>query len=178
MTGAALENLWGPAGIWAADTWTRLNTDHFDGQLRYRVVVFGLTPHGHAYGHTNPSGRITLHPSLLDPHSDAWARSHELGARWATDVLLHEMVHVRLFADDIADDHHNSRQWCDEITRITPQLNLPPVKAAPVKPRRIDGAVRRLPLAGHLTRDEIAHWPHSIRPADYYTDAGRINVPI
>jgi hypothetical protein len=63
--------------------------------------------------------------------------------------------------------------------RITPQLGLPPIKAAPVKTRRIDGKVTRQPLDGHLSRGDIARWPYSLRPAGYYdsTDT-RIHVPI
>jgi hypothetical protein len=59
---AALENLWGDAGAWAADTWTRLG--HFDGQAplsRHRVRA-------HSTRHTsNPDGRITLHPAPTPP---------------------------------------------------------------------------------------------------------------
>jgi hypothetical protein len=70
---AALENLWGDAGTWAADTWTRLNATHFDGQLRYHGIVWGLTPHGGRLGHTSRTDRITLHPALLDPQGeDPW----------------------------------------------------------------------------------------------------------
>jgi hypothetical protein len=179
---AALENLWGDAGAWAADTWTRLNTTHFDGRLRYHGIVWGLTPHGGRLGHTSHTGRITLHPALLDPQSDAWKIGHRLGARHAADVLLHEMIHGALADHGVANStknpHHNTQGWCDEITRITPQLGLDPVKAAPVKPRRIDGVVKRKPLDGHLSRDDMAHWPHSLRPTGYYTPGGRIHVPI
>ena len=81
---AALDNLWGEAGLWAADTWTRLNADHFDGRLRYDGVVWGLTPHGCKLGYTsNPDGRITLHPALLDPRSNAWGIWDKLGMRYA-----------------------------------------------------------------------------------------------
>jgi hypothetical protein len=198
---AALENLWDDAGTWVADTWTRHNTDHFAGALRFHGVVFGLIPHGDHLGHTySHSRRITLHPSLLDPHGeDPWsitensrvkvARSGDwdvspdkLGAAYATDVLLHEMVHVKLFDAGIEGPHHNEQPWCDEIMRITPQLGLDPVKAAPVKPRRIkvDGVskVVRRPLDGHLSRIAIASWPHSLRPVGYYTAAGRRRVAI
>jgi hypothetical protein len=180
---AALENLWGQAGTWTADTWTRLNVAHFAGQLRYHGIVFGLTPHGHRFGPTsNPDGRITLHPALLDPRGNAWRISDKLGERYAEDVLLHEMVHVTLFAAGVGnerkDPHHNTDEWCAEIVRITPTPGLPPIKAAPVEPRRVDGSVARIPLDGHLTRDQIARWPHSIRPAGWYDQAGRIPVLI
>lgn len=187
---AALENLWRHAGTWAADTWTRLNTDHFDGQLRYHGIVWGLTPHGGRFGHTSNTGRITLHPALLSPKSaDPWDLKEltggieVLGAAHAADVLLHEMVHVALFAAGVeqhgeGQSHHNTTQWCEAIMRITPQLGLPLILAAPVKPRRVNGKVVREPLDGHLPRAVIARWPHTVRPAGYYTHAGRIHVPI
>jgi hypothetical protein len=31
---------------------------------------------------------------------------------------------------------HNTEPWCEQITRITPQLGMAAIKAAPVKPRR------------------------------------------
>jgi hypothetical protein len=180
---AALENLWRDAGTWAADTWTRLNAAHFGGRLRYHGIVWGLTPHGHALAHTYSSGRITLHPALLNPQSDdPWLLEEtsgaQLGTRFAADTLLHEMVHVCLFDRDITGPHHNSTEWCDEIVRITPQLGLPEIKAAPVKPRRVNRKVMRKPLDGHLPRDDISRWPHPLRTGDYYTRDGRVRVPI
>jgi hypothetical protein len=187
---AALKNLWDDAGEWIVDTWTRLNRDHFDGMLKYHGVVWGLTPHGGSLGHTygGSSRRITLHPAIIDPHTDAWdyekhsAGATKLGAAFAADVLLHEMVHVKLFDAGVelgeGNSHHNTAPWCDEVMRITPQLGLDPVKAAPVKPRRVDGIVRRLPLDGHLSRSDIGEWPHSLRPTGYYTSAGRIRIRI
>jgi hypothetical protein len=125
----------------------------------------------------------------LDPQSaDPWClqemtRGVEvLGAAHAADVLLHEMVHVALFAAGVEhredDSHHNTPEWCEQITRITPQLHLEPIKAAPVKPRRVNGKVVRRPLDGHLARAVIARWPHTLRPAGYYTRDGRIDVSI
>jgi hypothetical protein len=178
---AALTNLWGDAGAFAADTWTGLNAAHFDGALHYHGIVFGLTPHGHRLGHTTEMGRITLHPSLLDPRGDAWSISAKLGERYAADVLLHEMVHAWLFqhgGDGCEDGGHNTAEWCAEIVRITPALGLPAIKAAPVKTRRIDGKVERRELDGHLSRSDIAHWPHSLRLPGYYGTEGRVRVPI
>jgi hypothetical protein len=31
---------------------------------------------------------------------------------------------------------HNTEPWCEQITRITPQLGMAAIKAAPVKPGR------------------------------------------
>ena len=178
----ALENLWGAAGSWTADTWTRLNDTHFGGTLNYHGIVFGLTPHGHTLGHTYPTGRITLHTSLLDPRGRARLIGDQLGERYAADVLLHEMCHVALFALGIGNDnkhpHHNTVEWCAEIVRITPALGLSAIRAAPVTPRRVDGKVVRRPLDGYLARDDVARWPWSIRPAGFYDGEGRTSVHI
>jgi hypothetical protein len=163
----------------------RLNAEHFAGRLRYHGIVWGLTPHGYALGHTYDDGRITLHPSLLDPHGNAWSIWDKLGMRFAEDVLRHEMVHAALRDRGVpgngAEGDHNTQPWCEEIMRITIQLGLPAILAAPVKPRRVNGRVRRQPLDGHLTRDQMARWPHTIRPDGYYArdaDAERIRVRI
>ena len=179
----ALENLWDQGGIWASNTWTRLNTEHFGGKLKYHGIVWGLTPHGCRLGHTSPAGRITLHPALLNPRGNAWQISGKLGTLFAADVLLHEMCHVDLFAAGVSNDdegrHHNTQEWADLIMRITPELGLWTVLAAPVKPRRIDGNVVRRPLDGHLSRDQMARWPYSLRLDGYYsTDPETIRVPI
>jgi hypothetical protein len=74
---------------------------------------------------------------------------------------------------------HDTDEWCAGIVRISPVLGLPPIKAAPVKTRRVNGVVVRRPLDGHLPRADIAGWPHSLRPDGYYgPDAERIAVRI
>lgn len=180
---AALENLWDEAGAWAADAWTALNDRHFGGRLRYHGIVFGLTPHGAGVAHTSHTGRITLHPALLSPRGeDPWRIGKRLGARYAEHVLLHEMIHVQLFDRGVdVDDrggHHNTAEWCAEITRITEELGLEPIQAAPVLPRRVGGKVVREPLEGHLGRAAIASWPQSIAPWETYTREGRVPVPM
>lgn len=178
---AALENLWGEAGTWAAETWTSHNAAYFGGQLHYHGAVFGLTPHGRRLGHTSrTSGRITLHPSLLDPQGNAWALEPRLGVRFASDVLLHEMIHAHLFdGGDLGEESHNSEGWCVEITRLTPLLGLDPIHAEPVRQHRVDGKVTRWAREGYLPRNRIADWPHSLRPARYYeADPQHIRVPI
>jgi len=180
---AALENLWGDAGAWIADTWTVLNDRHFGGRLKYRGVVWGLTPHGRGYGHTSSAGRITLHPALLDPAgADPWTLGDQLGGRYAAHALLHEMIHVQLIERGVAHDesggHHNTTEWCAEITRITGELGWPPIRAMPVRPRRINGVVTRQAHTGFLDRADIASWPHSIAAEGSYGPAGRLAVPV
>ena len=79
-----------------------------------------------------------------------------LGVAYARDVLLHELVHVGTEGAE-----HNSEDWCWEIVRITPLLGLPKVQAEPVKPRRVNGEVRRLARDGQLERAQIATWQPS-----------------
>ncbi len=33
-------------GVWAYDTWERLNAEYFDGRLKAGGIFWGLTPHG------------------------------------------------------------------------------------------------------------------------------------
>lgn len=173
--------LWGDAGTWAADTFAALNRDYFDGHVPARGIAWGLTPHGHRLGHTQPSGRITLHPALLDPKSDAWGTAEFLGAGYATDVLLHEMMHALLFArgiDNTTDGGgHNIPAWCEQVERLAPRLGLGTVRAAPVKPRRVDGKVVRLARDGHLSRDALARFPHSLREPAWHR-ANRQRMPV
>lgn len=165
--------LWGEAGQWAADTFTQLNKDLFSSEVPFNGIVWGLTPHGHHLGHTwQSSGRITLHPSLLSPSSlDPWQTGGLLGEAYARDVLLHEMIHALLFGRGLTiehESHHNTKPWCAEVVRLAGLLGIGEVQAAPVKPRRVDGTVKRLPLDGHLSRADIAHFPHSLRADSFY----------
>jgi hypothetical protein len=93
--------LWGAAGTWAHDTFCKLNELYFEDQVSHAGIVWGLTPHGHTFGHTHTNGRIALHPALLDPHSDAWKIERFVGEPYARDVLLHEMIHALLFSRGI-----------------------------------------------------------------------------
>jgi len=174
----AQEVLWGEAGLWAHDTFAQLNAVHFGGEISHSGIVWGLTPHGARLGHCRHDGRITLHPALLDPKSDAWGIEPYLGEAYARDVVLHEMIHALLFQRGL-EAGHNGEPWCAEIVRLAPELGLKPIKAAPVVPRRVDGKVRRLPLPGHLDRKTIATFPHPLRPASYYKNTnGRLPVAI
>jgi hypothetical protein len=162
-------------GAWAHDTFARLNEACFGGLLTPRPVLWGLTPHGRSLGYYHAgSRRIVLHESLIRPSGDAWGQASLLGPRYAEDVLLHEMVHAaqhELRGGPLgreANGPHNEPVWCAEIERLTPLLGLPPIKARPVKPRRVNGSVSRRPRDGCLSQGQIARWPHCLRPAEYY----------
>jgi SprT-like family len=174
----AQQILWGDAGAWAHDTFTELNAKYFADEIPPSGIVWGLTAHGARLGHCHCDGRITLHPALLDPKSNAWGIEPYLGEAYAADVVLHEMIHALLFHRGV-DAEHNGEPWCAEIVRLAPELGLEPIRAAPVVPRRIDGKVRRLPLPGHLDRKTIAAFPHPLRPKEYYRNTnGRLRIAI
>jgi hypothetical protein len=162
----------GEAGTWAAETFARLNVSYLSGEVPCRGIAWGLTPHGGHLGHTQPSGRITLHPALLDPQSNAWNIEPFLGEAFAEDVILHEMIHALFRARGIPSNEktgeHNTQHWCDEIMRLAPLLGLGDLKAAPVKPRRIDGEVTRKELDGYMTQDQLARFPHPLRRAGWF----------
>ena len=173
----------GELGGWAFDAFDELNALCFGGRLEPRPIVWGLTPHGKALGYYSGSdGLITLHTSLVRPSGDAWRIRSLLGERYARDVLVHEMVHAAQrellgHARFGGNDTHNCASWCDEIVRVTPLFGLPPINAAPVRQRRVNGAVRWYVQPGHLKRADLARWPHSIRPRDYYERDARGLLP-
>jgi hypothetical protein len=74
------------------------------------------------------------------------------------------MVHAKLILAGKCPDH-NALPWCEEIERLSPLVLANPIQAKPVHPRRVGGVNKRVALEGHLTRSELASWPHSLRPA-------------
>ncbi len=59
-------------GVWAYDTWQRLNIEYFDETLTVGGIFWGLTPHGHTLGFYSPwRNSITLHTSLVRPSGAA-----------------------------------------------------------------------------------------------------------
>lgn len=90
------------------------------------------------------------------------------------------MTHASLtLKGDVA--AHNGWPWCTEITRISSLIGLGDILAEPVNPRWIsdgDGPARSVRVAheGHLTRRQIAAWPHSLRPAGYYPAGQHLDV--
>jgi hypothetical protein len=170
---------WGDHGGWLVDEWARLNEEYYGGQLEQPALVWGMTPHGHALGLYSHAGgslhssRITLHESLLLPKSASpWGISwKELNRKFASDVLLHEMLHQQI--DEVqgvqrkGPSSHATTEWCEGIVRLGDMLGMS-IKAEPVKPRRINGKVTRKARRGYLTQGQIASFPHSVRPPKFY----------
>lgn len=167
---------WGDFGGWIYDEWIDLNGACFEGSLKPSGIVWGLTPHGGSLGYYQPRfDVITLHKSLVDPHSPApWGiPAYQLNKIFASDVLLHEMIHQKIHQTGMnatGKSSHNNGAWASEVTRIAGIIGIN-AKAATVKQRRIDGKVCWVPIDGHMTLSELSRFPYSVRPGEHYDPA-------
>ncbi|MCS3613092.1 hypothetical protein [Salinibacter ruber] len=136
-----------------------------------------------------------------------WTEAEKLGERYARDVLLHQvllhqMVHqyvceVRQISGQEArlnspqggngadgGSPHNCPSWVAEINRLMEEMDVG-CRACVINQRRIEGDVRWAPPEGFppsgyegLTEiGQLARWPHSARPAGYYTSDPYISDP-
>jgi len=174
----------GNIGGWAYDTWAAHNQQYFDGMLNPCSIIWGLTAHGHALGFYNSwLNRITLHESLVDPKFDksnssggekVWGQGAEaFGAFYASDVLLHEMIHQKIYqvyghdgSEEGGNSSHNNPIWVAEVNRLAPLLDLP-YKAEVIRQKRIDKKVQWHTPPGIMSRDELSRFPTSVRPQGY-----------
>lgn len=169
---AAAAIMWPRFGEWAYETWLSHNYAYFDGELETCGIIWGLTPHGKCMGRF--SGVITLHSSLIESHGNPWGARAWLGEQWASDVLLHEMVHQAIHqrtggngAVLKSDSSHSNPHWAAEVDRISPLIGLD-VRAMAIRQRRINRTLTRTPDAGYMTLKQLSEWPHSVRPQGYY----------
>ena len=159
--------LWGDAGARVVNTFARLNAEHFDSELPPLPMVIGITAYGRCLGIT----RYSSHATGGLPRITIASNLFSSGVNRVADTVLHEMVHAHLMLAG-RDTTHNGRPWCEELERLSPAVLGRTVCAKPVTPRRIDGKVRRAALGGHLTRKQLASWPHSLRGDDF--DGGQV----
>jgi hypothetical protein len=174
-------------GAWLYDTWKSHNETYFDGQLKVIPLYFGILPHGAKLGlyHSGDYPRISIHQSLLDPSGDAWQILPLLGERFASDVLLHEMVHQAIYERYGHDgseldkfsgaSSHNNPAWCAEIVRLASMIGLGSIKAQPVRRTRLDNAQTGKkgkpswqPAPGYLDREQLSSFPHCLTNEAYY----------
>lgn len=144
--------LWGEAGAFMLDTYQAHNREHFAGELPPLPMVLGLTAYGRCLGLTRGEWaddlpRITIASNLFAQGTVA-----------VSDTILHEMIHAKLVLQG-AYPKHDGEPWRQEIIRLSPAVLGAPILAAAVKPRRVEGKMRRVVEPGHLTQREIAHWP-------------------
>lgn len=184
-----------PMGSWAYDTFEELNETFFDCRLSLPLIQWGLTEWGDTYGYyMTEHQKIILHTSLMKKGAKAWTltdpltgrkESNELlGARFASHVLLHELMHHANYLDYGLEymKHrkcHNCQPWVDEINRIAPLLGLN-VKAHVCKQRRIrepgqtKGAGKPTmapPDDSYITYKQMYSFPHNLMPSGYYEKA-------
>ena len=180
--------LWGTAGDFAAAEFARLNREHFAGSIPPMPIVIGLTAFGRCIGLTRDgcwldSPRITLAPELFNGNHRTAG-----GPRMVSDVLVHEMVHAALMLRG-EDPQHNADPWCRLLAELSPAVLGREIAARPVRPRRVPNPNRdadpdapktiviRKPEPGTMSQAELARWPHSCRPGDYYLKGKPIPVP-
>jgi hypothetical protein len=167
-------SFFGDLGAWAYDEWTNLNDRYFGSQNKPGPMLWGLTPHGRSLGSFSANrNAITLHKSLVEPSTDApWAISY-LGKKYASDVILHEMIHQHIHQMSLPTkgySSHDNKSWCDQLNRLAPMLgfkNMP--RAEVIKQKRVGGKVQWYVPPGCMTRKELASFPHSQRSSEYFS---------
>jgi hypothetical protein len=180
--------LWGDAGDRAAAEFCRLNREHFAGSIPPMPVIIGLAPFGHCIGVTRPAGWLAAPRIGLAPEIFTGNHRTPGGPRMLADVLVHEMVHAILMLRG-EDPSHNGLPWCRMLRNLSPAVLGHRVTARPVVPQRVPNPARatdpdaprtvvvRRTEPGHLSRADLAHWPHSLRPNGFYAGDEPIPVP-
>lgn len=178
--------LWGEAGAYAHDTYTRLRPllPELPPEL---PITIGIVAYGRCRGMTRTTWehgpRISLFSSLFRAE---YGQDRRGGGNEVADTILHEMVHAWLAIT--GRDSTHSGDWYETCNR----LSLPVLgrelgfKYEPKKIRRKsvrvpnprydpddpDGdqrktIVRKVPTEEAVIHSEMCTWPHPFRPADY-----------
>jgi hypothetical protein len=177
---AAAVALWGDAGAYAHDAYTRLRVAHFPHLPEQMPITIGLTAYGHCLGLTRGNWthgpRISLGSELFNG-----SRRIRGGTGWVDDVLVHEMLHANLHLSG-QDSAHNSDDWYAAVQELSPAIlgcTLDIKRGADRKSVRVPnphyqpGAgypktmVRKVPAGLGWIHDMVATWPYSFRPKDY-----------
>lgn len=153
----------GERGKRIVDLWKQYNTEYFgEGLKPVPIILVPVSPYGHWYGlccgtSENRTALIYLMSNL------EWDQMRA--------ILLHEMIHQKLFEDGEAPSHE-SGGWRREIMRISEDYFGKPFWAGKYtvkKVRDADGRRRsvRANQAGpngedSISQREIASWPTSL----------------
>lgn len=152
------------------ERWHEYNERFFTGQLVVPYILLAEPKMPSALGDCAPvSGfgarsQIRIRPSIVfggHPLVRSGAAFAEGRLRFAADVLLHEMVHqYHQEVTGVTEDSYSGHgpAFRDECNRIGALLGLPPVRTCKAR-----GRDRDLP--------SCSHWPHNVRPPDYYLGA-------
>jgi hypothetical protein len=171
----AAVTFFGDLGAWAYDEWTKLNDRYFGSQNEPGPILWGLTAHGRSLGSFAANrNAITLHKSLVQPSTDAPWDISWLGKRFASDVLLHEMIHQHIHQMSLPTkgySSHDNKSWCDELNRLGPMMGFKDMpKADVIKQKRVGGKVTWYVPPGCMTRKELSEFPHSQRTYEYFEE--------
>ena len=173
-------------GTFVYEAMSELCLDVYQGRISAaRPLIFSAQPAGKANerawalylpGEAGQPGTITLHRGL------AWYEGRGLvleNERMVYDLLAHELAHAyqREHLKDTgrgAHGTHRRASWYQAIEFASPRLlglevSRPRRKAActAASEKRSKGNNKRSP-EDRLTEAEACHWPHSLRPIDYY----------
>lgn len=169
---AAAAALWGDAGRYAYESYSRIRAEHFPELPEQLPIVIGITAYGRCLGLTR--GTWT-HGPRITMASNAFRR----GTGFVDDVMTHECLHAWLRLSGRATDH-DSESWYAAVRRLSPavlghdldvyrgtgrrSVRVPNPKYEPGSdlPRTV---VRKERVAH--THAKVATWPASFRPAGY-----------
>jgi hypothetical protein len=169
----AAEVLWGEAGAFAHDAYTR-NLHLYPGLPAELPIVCGLTAYGACVGMTRLGWRAGPRISLFSPLFSA-------GHRRVEDTVIHEMLHGWLYITG-QETGHDSEAWYAALRRLSPEVlgrDLDVRRGAARKSVRIpnpnfglvDGApktlVRKVKVDDAVAHRDVAGWPHTFRPDDF-----------
>ncbi len=173
-------------GTFVYEAMNELCLDVYEGRISAaRPVMFSAQPGRYADrrawalylpGENGQPGTVTLHRGL------AWHEGRGLvldNERMVYDLLAHELAHAYQ-REHLKDTGRGGRaahrrvSWYEAIELASPRLLGFEVRRPPSASRGAAAADRSRSgkesarAAGCLTEAEACHWPHSIRPRNYY----------
>jgi hypothetical protein len=162
------EEYHGLKGRFAYFAFAWANEHVYGGRLQLPLIQWALTPYGKCIGMTEYGldeadlPVITLHPLI-------WRK----GPRYTLDTVVHESMHLwckYIRGGWVGKSSHDNPIWAEEVSRVSPRLGLPSLKAAPTKRKRENGKMLRVVPDDCIAMEDLASWPHSMRPAGYYRE--------
>lgn len=150
LKNAAVESF-NDVGAWSFKTWDTLNRRYFKGKnIPGPIVWESSRPDDIWIGRYGWSENIIiLNTKILNPvWVNGWGDiSLEGNKRYVSDVMLHEMIHQRAHQIDCGAAHCD-KTFLSEVARLSERLGLN--------------------KKGHFEWRDIAHFPHTLRPPNYY----------
>lgn len=159
--------LWGDAGAYAHDAYTRWRP-LFPELPDELPIVIGITAYGHCVALTRTGWqrgpRISIASNLF-----------KIGPRRVDDAMVHEMLHAWLAVTGQS-TAHDSEAWYAAVRRLSPAVLGHPLdvrRGAHRKSVRVklDGGsvsvIRKIRNPDAVPHASVAGWPHPFRPEGY-----------